>query len=173
MNQKQAVIKALEILGGKGELTYIYLIAIYLIGNNHQSHDIKANIRRCLYSNPDIFCSSNEGDKSMWMLKTYYNEQQMKDKKIMELVSTIDSFQNMPTIDDYVAKQIDLTKTVFDANRIGADPLRLALEMTGYKREANDLRQWIREEKDSIKIDVQRGGIALISELKTNEDNNQ
>jgi len=173
MNQKQAVIKALEILGGKGELTYIYLIAIYLIKDNHQSHDIKANIRRCLYSNPDIFCSSNEGDKSIWMLKSYYNEQQMKDKRIMELVSTIDSYQNMPTVDDYVAQQVDLTKTVFETNRKGADPLRLALELTGHEEEANELRQWMKEDENLIKIDVQSGGVALISESKTNENNNQ
>ena len=51
MTQIEAVVEALKILGGKAELKYIYMVAIDLIGE-HNSNNIRANIRRCLNSNP-------------------------------------------------------------------------------------------------------------------------
>ena len=58
MTHKEAVKKALEMLGGKALLKQIYPVAIELIGNNTQSKDIKATIRRELNSSPLVFKST-------------------------------------------------------------------------------------------------------------------
>ena len=55
LTHKEAVKKALEILGGKAQLKQIYPVAIKLIGKNTRSVDIKATIRRELNSSPYDF----------------------------------------------------------------------------------------------------------------------
>ncbi len=84
MTQKEAVIKALETLGGKGTLNQIYPIAIHLIGENTKSQKIKNNIRRELYTNPMIF-KPTPGVKGSWELLSYQEEIARRDRRIAEL----------------------------------------------------------------------------------------
>ena len=84
MTQTEAVVEALKILGGKAELKYIYMVAIDLIGE-HNSNNIWANIRRCLYSNPKLFYPLKEKGDGWWGLVSYQNELDKRDARIVEL----------------------------------------------------------------------------------------
>ena len=88
MTHKEAVKKALEMLGGKAQLKQIYPVAIKLIGNNTQSKDIKATIRRELNSSPLVF-KSTPGQEGSWELLFYQEELTKRDEKIAELEASL------------------------------------------------------------------------------------
>ena len=93
MTHKEAVKNALEMLGGKAQLKQIYPVAIKLIGNNTQSKDIKATIRRELNSSPLVF-KSTPGQEGSWELLFYQEELAKRDEKIAELQNQL----NMATL---------------------------------------------------------------------------
>jgi hypothetical protein len=72
LTHKEAVKKALEMLGGKA-IKQIYPVAIKLIGKNTKSVDIKATIRRELNSSPFHFKSTPGGEGS-WELISYQED---------------------------------------------------------------------------------------------------
>ena len=84
MTHKEAVRKALEMLGGKAQLKQIYPVAIKLIGNNTKSVDIKATIRRELNSSP-MFFKATPGEEGSWELISYQEELAKKDQQISDL----------------------------------------------------------------------------------------
>ncbi len=100
MTQKEAVIKALETLGGKGTLNQIYPIAIKFIGGNTKSKTIKNNIRRELYSNPLIF-KPTPGQKGWWELVSYQEEIEKRNKRIMELEEKVCQLEGVETKADF------------------------------------------------------------------------
>ena len=73
MTHKEAVRMALELLGGKAHLKQIYPVAIKLIGDNTQSVDIRATIRRELNSSPMDFKATPDAE-GWWELISYQEE---------------------------------------------------------------------------------------------------
>ena len=84
LTHKEAVKKALEMLGGKALLKQIYPVAIKLIGKNTNSVDIKATIRRVLNSNPFDF-KATHGVKGSWELISFQEDIATRNSRIAEL----------------------------------------------------------------------------------------
>ena len=176
MTQIEAVIEALNILGGKAELKYIYLIAIDLIGE-HNSNNIKANIRRCLYSNPKLFYPLKEKGDGWWGLVSYQNEMNERDIRIMELQAEISALKIRPTVEDFMKLLLEATMNLFRINRQNADFIRQVLSFMGLKKEEAVLAAWIENRENQlleaikelaknprVQVDVKPGATAQITE---------
>jgi len=74
MTQKEAVIKALQMLGGRSHLTEIYILAKAYIGDTSTAQQIEANIRRELNTNHALFCHVEGMPDGWWQLKSYQDE---------------------------------------------------------------------------------------------------
>ena len=86
LTHKEAVMKALEELGGRARLRDIYPRVIPLVKYKPGS-DIKATLRRQLQTTPELF-RPVEGMKGWWELVSYQEELAEKDKKIAELTNS-------------------------------------------------------------------------------------
>ena len=176
MTQIEAVVEALKILGGKAELKYIYMVAIDLIGE-HNSNNIWANIRRCLYSNPKLFYPLNEKGDGWWGLVSYQNELDKRDARIAELEAEIKEYKNRPTIESFVKLLLEVTMNLFLIHRPNADFIRQVLSVMGLKKEEAVLAAWIQNKPDplaeaikelaknpKVQVDVKSGATAQITE---------
>ena len=168
MTQIEAVVEALKILGGKAELKYIYMVAIDLIGE-HNSNNIRANIRRCLNSNPKLFYPLKEKGDGWWGLVSYQNELDKRETRIAELEAE--------ALESFVKLLLEATMTLFLVNREVADPIRQMLGVIGLKKEEAVLAAWILNKKDPlaeaikelaknprVQVDVKPGATAQITE---------
>lgn len=176
MTQVEAVVKALNILGGKAELKYIYMIAIEIIGE-HNSNDIKANIRRCLNSNPKLFCPIEDKGDGWWGLVSFQNELNKKDYQIKQLESENQELKSRPTLESFMKLLLEVTMNLFRIKRDNADYIRQVLSMMGLKREEAVLSAFIESKEDKlykaigalaknpkVQVNVQSGATAQITE---------
>ncbi len=176
MSQIEAVVEALKKLGGKGELKYIYMIAIDLIGE-HNSKNIRANIRRCLNSNPNLFYPLKDKGDGYWGLVSYQNELDKRDARIDELKAEVKEHKSRPTLESFVKLLLEATMNLFLVNREAADPIRQMLGVIGLKKEEAVLAAWILNKKDPlaeaikelaknprVQVDVKPGATAQITE---------
>ena len=120
-------------LGGKATLMQIYPVAIKLIGKNTNSVNIKATIRRVLNSNPFDF-KSTPGVKGSWELISYQEEIASRDCRIIELETLLSAkAKEMPelkqqeTVDHFVSRMVDASKTMFATKRNDARPVQQVL----------------------------------------------
>ena len=180
MTQIQAVVEALKILGGKAELKFIYLIAIELIGE-HNSNNIRANIRRCLNSNPQLFYPLKEKGDGWWGLVSYQNEMNERDIRIMELQAEISALKSRPTVEDFMKLLLEATMNLFRISRKNADYIRQVLSFMGLKKEEAVLAAWIENKENQlleaikelaknprVQVDVKPGATAQITEQGIN-----
>lgn len=176
MTQIEAVVEALKKLGGKGELKYIYMIAIEIIGE-HKSNNIKANIRRCLNSNPKLFYPIEDKGEGWWGLVSYQNELNKKDRQIKQLESENQELKNRPTLESFMKLLLEVTMNLFRIKRDNADYIRQVLSMMGLKKEEAVLSAFIESKEDKlykaietlaknpkVQVNVQSGATALITE---------
>jgi hypothetical protein len=176
MSQIEAVVEALKKLGGKGELKYIYMITIDLIGE-HNSKNIRANIRRCLNSNPNLFYPLKDKGDGYWGLVSYQNELDKRDARIDELEAEVKEHKSRPTLESFVKLLLEATMNLFLVNREAADPIRQMLGVIGLKKEEAVLAAWILNKKDPlaeaikelaknprVQVDVKPGATAQITE---------
>ena len=149
LTHKEAVRKALEILGGKAQLKQIYPVAIKLIGKNTRSVDIKATIRRELNSSPFDF-KATPGVEGSWELVNYQEEIARRDSRIAELETLLTAkddeiakLKNVPTEDDFVKKFVKETKHFFKHDRKKADTVRQIMIKVGRSDADKELDSWI------------------------------
>ena len=148
LTHKEAVRKALEMLGGKAQLKQIYPVAIKLIGKNTRSVDIKATIRRELNSSPYDFKATPNVEGS-WELISFQEEIAIRDCRIAELTTLLSAKDEMiselkqqETADLFVGRMIDATKTVFATKRNDARPVQQVLVVMNCP-EQKELMEWI------------------------------
>jgi hypothetical protein len=148
LTHKEAVKKALEMLGGKALLKQIYPVAIKLIGKNTNSADIKATIRRVLNSNPLDF-KATPGMKGSWELISFQEEIAIRDCRIAELTTLLSAKDEMiselkqqETVDHFVGRIVDASKTIFATKRNDARPVQQVLVVMN-RPEQQNLMEWI------------------------------
>ena len=176
MTQIEAVVKALNILGGIGELKYIYMIAIDIIGE-HNSQNIKANIRRCLNSNPNFFYPIKEKGDGWWGLVSYQNDLKRRDYRIKELEEELQVSNSRPTLEDFMKLLLEVTINLFRIRRQNADFIRQVLSVMGLKKEEAVLAAFIESKENKlyeaiealaknpkVQVNVQPGATAQITE---------
>lgn len=176
MSQIEAVVEALKKLGGKGELKYIYMIAIDLIGE-HNSKNIRANIRRCLNSNPNLFYPLKDKGDGYWGLVSYQNELNEKELRILELQTELNAWKSRTTLEEFMKIMLEVTMSLFRIRRQNADFVRQVLSVMGLKKEEAVLAAWIENKENQlleaikdlaknpkVQIDVKPGATAQITE---------
>ena len=130
LTHKEAVRKALEMLGGKAQLKQIYPVAIKLIGKNTRSVDIKATIRRELNSSPYDFKATPNVEGS-WELVSYQEEVQNLKAIIAEQDKVIEEQKKVSTEDDFIQRLLEKLKTVWKDEKKTINEIRKMLDALG------------------------------------------
>ena len=130
LTHKEAVRKALEMLGGKAQLKQIYPVAIKLIGKNTRSVDIKATIRRELNSSPYDF-KATPNAKGSWELVSYQEEIVNLKAIIAEQNKVIEEQSKVPTEDDFIQRLLEKLKTVWKNEKKTINEIRKMLDALG------------------------------------------
>lgn len=169
MTQKEAIIKSLQLLGGRAELQYIYPLAIE-IGDFSGSQDKKATIRNCLQMTPKYFRHSPGKPDGWWELVSYHDEVALRDKRIEELEKENADLRAIKTEDAFVKKLVKETMNLYKHEKSKTEVIRQILYKVGRSDAEEELDAWIegREYKPSINI----AGDYIANKHVTNEVNN-
>ena len=149
LTHKEAVKKALELLGGKAQLKQIYPVAIKLIGQNTRSVDIMATIRRELNSSPFYF-KATPGVKGGWELISYQEEIDKRDKIIERKDEEIEQLRGVRTDCDFIHFFLEDLMEAYKYDRKGLNQIRVILKNRGYNDAVAVLDAWIDEKEDEL-----------------------
>lgn len=146
MTHKEAVRKALEMLGGRAHTQQIYPIAIKFIGNNTKSKNIKATIRRELNSSPFVF-KATPGKEGYWELIEFQEEIVERDKLIADLKSQLaakdEELKTIKTEDAFMKRFVKAVKHLLKREMEVVDEIRKLLVFLGRNKEEEELDAWL------------------------------
>lgn len=150
MTQKEAIIEALNCLGGKASLNDIYRFA-YKLADFSGSKDWKATIRWYLQKETNSFRSTKRGS---WELVSYQEELAKRDLRIKELMDENERLKAVKTEDDFVERFVEETKRFYKHERKKADAIRQIMIKVGRRDAEADIDAWIegREYKSSLNV---------------------
>lgn len=145
MSQKEAIIQALRKLGGRAPLNEIYKYA-YPLADFSGSQDWKATIRWYLQKCTEDFRSPKRG---WWELTSFQEDIAIRDRRIAELEALLSAkdkeiaeLKQQETVDSFVGRMIDASKTVFATKRNDARPVQQVLVVMN-RPEQQELMEWI------------------------------
>ena len=176
MTHKEAVRKALEMLGGRAHTQQIYPVAIKLIGSNTKSEDIKATIRRELNSSPYTF-KPTPGKEGYWELIEYQEEIIEKNKLIADLKSQLaakdEEYKAIKTEDAFMKQFVKAVKHLLKHDEKVVDEIRKLLVFLGRNKEEEELDAWLQgkdKKKPDSNVTVQ-GDYVLNKHVESEIDN--
>jgi uncharacterized protein Smg (DUF494 family) len=148
MTQKEAIIEALNRLGGKASLNDIYRFA-YTLADFSGSKDWKATIRWYLQKETDSFRSTKRG---WWELVSYQEDIAIRDNRIKELEEANKHLMSIPKEAEFVDKFLKEVMNEYKRKRGEADPIRNILRHMGHEEAAAVLDACIdKNEEDLVK----------------------
>lgn len=162
MTQKEAIIKALEELGGRAQLSDLYPRVIQL-GDFKEGSDKKATIRALLQRTPECF-RPTPNKKGWWELVSYQEEiaklrqtiADLKDKlevKDKDIECLKEELKEVKTEEDFIKRLLKETKKIFKHNKDKADVVRLILDKMGCTDAEAELDAWMEgKEKPTISV---------------------
>lgn len=150
MTQKEAIIEALNRLGGKANLNDIYRIA-YALADFSGSKDWKATIRWYLQKETEAFRSSQRGS---WELLSYQEEIAVRDKEIAELKAEMERLKRVPTEEAFIEKFVDMVEEMLDSDDAAVKEIRKVLTALGRRDVANALKTWTKAGKTPSVVDA-------------------
>lgn len=152
MTQKEAVVKALQKLGGRAHLRNIYVLASKFIGKNTNAQQVEANIRRIVNSTPSLFRHVEGMPDGWWELNTYQDELAQKQQEIAELKEqlaqkdeVIRQLRLVPTEDAFVARLVAAVKHLLKRKKNVVEEIRYLLNTLGRLKEDEELDEWMEE----------------------------
>ena len=168
MTQKEAIVKALQTLGGRAQLKEIYPLAVEL-GNFSGSNNPQATIRNCLQKSPKFFRHSPGKPDGWWELLSYQEEITLRDKRIKELEEENERLKTVKTEDDFVKRLVRETKNLYKHEKDKIEVIRQILYKVGRSDAEEELDAWIegREYKHSLNF----AGDYVVSKHVENEVN--
>jgi hypothetical protein len=154
MTQKEAILKALEMLGGRAQLKDIYPLAIE-IGDFSRSQNMKATIRNCLLTNPKDFRHSDGKPSGWWELTSFQEEIAEMKAEIKNLKEENERLRAVPTEDDFVNKLVTDAENRYKYEKDMIKAIRTILYNLGRTEDAAKLDAWIdgREYKPSMNFE--------------------
>lgn len=153
MTQKEAIIKALEELGGRSRLRDFYprvlQLAVFKPGS-----DKKATIRTTLKRHPECFRHSPDKPDGWWELVSYQEEIVCRDQRIKELEEENARLKAISTEDSFVKRLVRETKNLYKHEKDKIEVIRQILYKVGRSDAEEELDAWIegREYKPSINV---------------------
>ncbi len=168
MKQKDAIIEAMNQLGGRAKMGEICKRA-RLLGNFSGSRKPDATIRNCIYRNPLIFRPSQP--EGWWELASYQEAIVTRDKRIKELEDENSQLKAIKTEDAFVKKMLKETKKRFkhESERNKAVAVSQILAWAGREDASENIDEWL-EGKETPFIAV--NGDYVISKHVDNEIDN-
>ena len=153
IKQREAIIEALTLLGGKAKMSQICKLAIE-IGDFSGSESPDNTVRNCIYTNPKHFRSS--GVKGYWELVSYNEEIAKRDRRIKELEEENCRLRSVKTQDEFVRDLLEGTKKFFKHERQKTVAICQILGQMGQTEASEELDAWIegKEYKPSVNIHV-------------------
>ena len=139
MTQKEAIIEALNRLGGKANLSDIYRFA-YTLADFSGSKDWKATIRWYLQKETDSFRSTKRGS---WELVSYQEEIASRDKRIKELEEDNARLKSVETEDDFVARFVKKVKHNLKRDKKTVEEIRKLMDALGRSDADKELDDWL------------------------------
>ena len=139
MTQKEAIIEALNRLGGKASLNEIYRFA-YTLADFSGSKDWKATIRWYLQKETDSFRSTNRG---CWELVSYQEEIASRDKRIKELEEVNARLKSVKTEDDFVVRFVKKVKHNLKRDKKTVEEIRKLMDALGRSDADKELDDWL------------------------------
>ena len=149
MTQKEAIIKALEKLGGRSRLKDIYSLAMEF--THFGGATPKNTVRNCLLKSPKDFRRSPGMPSGWWELISYQEEVSGLKKQVEELNEALKKHQSIPTEGEFVKKFLCEVMNDYKRKRGGADPIRNILRHMGQEEAAAVLDAWIDERDEELK----------------------
>ena len=169
MTQKEAIVKALEMLGGRANLKRIYPLAMELthFGGNTPEN----TIRNYLLKNPKFFRSSPGKPSGWWELVSFQEEIAEMQAKIQVLEDENEKLRNTPTEEDFVKKLVKETKKLYKHEKDKIEVVRQILYKVGRNDAEEELDAWIegKEYKSSVNV---TGGMHIHGNLNDVHNNN-
>lgn len=148
LTQKAAIVKALEEHGGRVRLMDIYRRVIEL-ATFKEGSDKKATIRTTMQRHPELFRHSPGKPDGWWELVSYQGEIAFRDRRIAELEAQLSAkdkeiaeLKQQETVDSFVGRMVDASKTVFATKRNDARPVQQVLVVMN-RPEQQELMEWI------------------------------
>lgn len=153
MTQKEAIIKALEKLGGRAQLKDVYPIAMELVHFGGKTPE--NTIRNYLQTNPKDFRPSPGKPQGWWELVSFQEEIADMQKRIETLEAENARLKAVPTEDDFVNKLVTDAKNRYKYEKDMIKAIRAILYNHGRTEDAAKLDAWIegREYKPSMNIE--------------------
>ncbi len=150
MTQKQAIMLALEQLGGRARLGEIYQRA-YGLADFSGSNDPKATIRSCLLRETKVFRSPQKG---WWELVSYQEELARREQRIKELEGEVERLKAVRTEDDFVARFVEKVKHNLKRDKKTVEEIRKLMDALGRSDADRELDEWLqgKEKKVARKI---------------------
>ena len=139
MNQKEAVITALQRLGGRAHLADIYKLA-YPLADWSGSQDWKATLRWYLQKGTDTFRSH---ERSWWELISYQEEISVRDQRIKELEEENKRLKAVPTEDDFVQRFVKKVKHNLKRDKKTVEEIRKLMDALGRSDADKELDEWL------------------------------
>ena len=139
MNQKEAVITALQRLGGRAHLADIYKLA-YPLADWSGSQDWKATLRWYLQKGTDTFRSH---ERSWWELISYQEEISVRDQRIKELEEENRRLKAVPTEDDFVQRFVKKVKHNLKRDKKTVEEIRKLMDALGRSDADKELDEWL------------------------------
>jgi hypothetical protein len=172
ITHKEAVIKSLEMLGGKAQLKQIYPVAIKLIGKNTTAKDIKAIIRREINSNPLIFKSAGEKDGT-WELLSYQEELAKKNQEISVLKDKLlikeQYLKSLKTEDDFIKRLLRKLKTIWKDDKKTIGEIRKILDSLGRPDVVEEIDAFMERRTKRTKKQNELNNIIVNGDFVTNK----
>lgn len=166
MNQKEAIIQALQKLGGRAPLNEIYKYA-YPLADFSGSQDWKATIRWYLQKCTDVFRSPKRG---WWELVSYQEEIATLKKENEELKEKIRLLLSIPKEAEFIDKFLKEVMNEYKRKRAEADPIRNILRHMGHEEAAAVLDAWIDEKEDELKKALEKLAKLALSPINVQGD---
>lgn len=148
ITQKDAIVKALEERGGRARLTDIYPRVIELATFKEDSNK-EATIRATMQRHPELFRHSPGKPDGWWELTSFQEDIAIRDRRIAELEALLSAkdkeiteLKQQETVDSFVGRMIDASKTVFATKRNDARPVQQVLVVMN-RPEQQELMEWI------------------------------
>ena len=139
MTQKEAIIEALNRLGGRAKLSDIYRLA-YPLADFSGSNDWKATIRSYLLKEHDVFRHSKQG---WWELVSYQEEIANRDKEIARLKAEVERLKTIKTEDEFVARFVKKVKHNLKRDKKTVEEIRKLMDALGRPDEDKELDVWL------------------------------
>lgn len=139
MTQRDAIIEALNRLGGKANLSDIYRFA-YTLADFSGSKDWKATIRWHLQKETNTFRTTKRG---CWELVSYQEEIASRDRRIKELEEENARLKSVKTEDEFVARFVKKVKHNLKRDKKTVEEIRKLMDALGRSDADKELDDWL------------------------------